>query len=55
MNEFKWTNGTVLEKSMTMQPWEHLKYENDKIEKAYDAARVTHYNAGYGIGGEWVC
>ena len=47
--------GTVLEKSMTMQTWEHLKYDDDKIEKVYDAARVTHYNAGYGIEGGWLC
>jgi secreted Zn-dependent insulinase-like peptidase len=51
----KLTKGSVLEKSMTMQSWEHLKYQNDKIEKIYDAARVTHYNASYGIGGQWLC
>ena len=55
MSIVKLVQGTVLEKSMTMQNWEHLKYQDDKIEKIYDSARVTHYNANYGIGGEWLC
>jgi hypothetical protein len=51
----KLTKGSVLEKSMTMQTWEHIKYQTDKIEKIYDSARVTQYNSSYGVGGEWLC
>ena len=43
--------GKLLEKGACMQPWEHIKYENNEIEKAYDNARVQQYNLGYNIGG----
>jgi len=47
----KLNQGTVLEKSMTMQSWEHVKYESEKIEQIYDDARVLNYNHGWGYGG----
>ena len=34
--------GRVLEKAMTMQPWEHLKYDNEAVEKSYDDARLAN-------------
>ena len=45
--------GSVLEKAMTMQPWEHLKYDNEAVEKSYDDARLTNYQTNYG-GYGWV-
>tara|TARA_R100000152_G_C6735147_1_gene159402 strand:- start:98 stop:1066 length:969 start_codon:yes stop_codon:yes gene_type:complete len=45
--------GEVLEKAMTMQPWEHLKYDNAAVEKSYDDARLTNYQTNYG-GYGWV-
>ena len=47
----KIAKGKLLEKAACMQTWEHLEYENDKIEKVYDEARVTQYNTGYNMGG----
>ena len=44
----KLAQGTVLEKAMTMQDWEHVKYDSDKIEKIYDEARVVVFNHGFG-------
>ena len=44
----KLPQGEVLEKAMTMQAWEHVKYENDNIEKVYDEARVVQFNYGFG-------
>lgn len=44
----KLPQGEVLEKSMTMQPWEHVQYESNKIEKVYDDARVISYNYEFG-------
>ena len=51
MSVKKMPQGTVLEKSMTMQTWEHIEYDDDKTEKVYDGARVAYYN--YGFGGHW--
>ncbi len=45
--------GKVLEKAMTMQAWEHLKYDNEAIEKSYDDARLSNYQTNYG-GYGWV-
>jgi len=44
----KLPQGKVLEKAMTMQAWEHVKYDNDNIEKVYDEARVVQFNYGFG-------
>ena len=44
----KLAQGTVLEKAMTMQDWEHVKYDSDRIEKIYDEARVVVFNHGFG-------
>ena len=44
----KLPKGKVLEKAMTMQAWEHVKYDNVNIEKVYDEARVVQFNYGFG-------
>lgn len=49
----KLKQGTVLEKAMTMQAWEHIRYESKKVEKIYDEARVVNYN--YSYGGNYLC
>ena len=52
MHVIKLPEGSVLEKAMTMQSWEHVEYQTEEVEKIYDTARTAHYN--YGFGGDWV-